>query len=219
MLNAGSIEKNSQESRNLLIINKSDKSFKLYLDGGYIGVVNCSSEMNLPLSCAGHTVSLIQIPVNLFKFAGITLACSIENLVTQGCGSLPEKMESILTRSDFSIDIDIIGDTTMLIADDVAIVSEDVNSTPSYDKSVQKRADKKRAVCFLMLYVLPIFLLLITVSVALLCIAAKAMSNGYIKESLILAGVSFAICLIVGFVLRNSKKLRLIRSVIKQNFD
>lgn len=217
MLIIGSITENSNKNSKVLIINNSDRNFKLYLDSKYIDIINRNSKIELSVSNDSHVMSFYEIPINLFKFVGITFAYSIENFITQGCGNLLENIQSIIIKHNILADVDINDYLTMIITNDMNIVLNSASSMLDCNQFVEKILDRKRAIGFFILYIFPIFLLLILESIILLCIALKIMSNGYIKESITLIGVSLAIWLIMGFVIYNSKKTKLILSVIKNN--
>lgn len=135
----GLIMENLNEHRDMFIINNSDRKFKIFLDGQYICVINCNSKMKISLSCGSHVVNFYEMmPIKLLKFATVTFVYSIENLITQGCGDLLEDIDSLIIKYDISIDIDINDDVTLIVKNDLNVVSQNIRPTLKYNQYVKK---------------------------------------------------------------------------------
>lgn len=181
------------------------------MDGQYVGLINGNSKANTAVSCGSHSCVLSEVtPVKLLKFVVLIIMGLIENFVTQGCGDLAENISSLITKYDISIYMDIDDNLNLIIDKDLNICS-----TTKCRSICKKAANRKRAMFFFLIYILPIFILLSIAVITLLYMSIKIMSNGYVKESFVLMGLSIAMLVILGYVLYKSKEIKLITSIIK----
>lgn len=211
MLIIGLIMENSNEHKEICIINNSEKEFKLFLDGQYVGLINGNSKANTAVSCGSHSCVLSEVtPIKLLKFFVLIIMGLIENFVTQGCGDLAENISSLITKYDISIYMDIDDNLILIVDNDLNICS-----TTKCRSTCKKVTNRKKAMFFFLIYILPIFILLSIAIITLLYMSIKIMLNGYVKESLVLMGLSIAMLVILGYVLYKSKEIKLITSIIK----
>lgn len=211
MLIIGLIMENSNKQKEICIINNSERKFKLFLDGKYVGLVNGNSKANTAVSCGSHSCVLSEVtPIKLLKFFVLIIMGLIENFVTQGCGDLGENISSLITKHDILISTDIDDNLILTVDNDLNICS-----TTKCRSICKKAANRKRAMLFFMIYILPIFILLSIAIATLLYMSIIIMLNGYVKQSLVLIGSAIAMLVIFGYVLYKSKKIKIITSIIK----